>query len=585
MHISELPISRPELRVETGANKHALRFLCSANRRKRNMKYFECEVPVGDALCSDNDCPCPEVHIPRGFGYLYIDKELVEFRSKHPRESDAERAKRTQIELEFGGMGFLQVGGFFRTGPILMCEQGAKLRHLDLETAAADAAYWWKTGKVPLRSTPLDGEVSSFSGKKTETTVLKHSKGTRTHPKTRTIHIGDGVHLELVRMLPGSFMMGSPANEIGRFDDEGPQRRVRISRGFWIGKYPVTQRQYEYIMGENPSCHKAGKILGLFGGQMKPDHPVENVSWIDAVSFCKRLRGRLKGNWGDSEVRLPTESEWEYACRAGTTSALYNGKELSSTTYPRIVLPLCSNLDEIAWCGRKNIGFCTKPVGQKQPNAWGLYDMLGNVWEWCEDWFGPYPSGPVTDPTGPSSGSSRVLRGGSWHHLARHCRSASRTGLLPGISSNRIGFRVVIQKKKAPYKDPPEKIAERELWVATCQEDTREAYQRYLSKSRLHLFDEDAKEYLRTIQQNKCQTKPSPLPNADASLTSDNTDDRHVLTDDLHGEDNSPDGKLNDIRFNCPQCSQHLAADNDMKGAEIECPKCKSTILIPTQIN
>ena len=157
--------------------------------------------------------------------------------------------------------------------------------------------------------------------------------------------------------------MGSPENEEGRFGDED-LHEVTLTRGFEIADVPVTQAQWETIMGNNPSRFT----------DSGPEAPVENVNWHDAVAWYSKLKEKHPG-W---EYRLPTEAQWEYACRAGTS-----GSE-------------------------------THPVRQKRANAWGLYDCHGTVWEWCSDWFGPYPKGTVTDPTGPSSGAVRVLRGGGW---------------------------------------------------------------------------------------------------------------------------------------------------------------------------
>ena len=142
--------------------------------------------------------------------------------------------------------------------------------------------------------------------------------------------------------------------------------------------------------------------------------PWRQVSWDDCQAFCRKL---------GAGFRLPTEAEWEYACRAGTKG------------------PYAGNLDDLAWYG-ENSGKTTHPVGQKKPNAWGLYDMHGNVWEWCSDWYGDYPAGAVTDPTGPGTGSLRVIRGGSWHDDAGHCRSAHRDGFSPGYPDDRLGLRL-----------------------------------------------------------------------------------------------------------------------------------------------
>ena len=211
---------------------------------------------------------------------------------------------------------------------------------------------------------------------------------------------------------PGSFMMGSPDSEEGRSFDE-TQHEVVLSQGFFMAETECTQGQWVMVMGSNPSNFKGA------------NRPVENVSWDVAVEYCRKLtakqraEGLLPDGW---EWRLPTEAEWEYAARAGTTGAHYG------------------ELDTIAWYGG-NCGSKTHPVKQKTANAWGLYDMMGNVWEWCSDWYRDYSTGSVTDPTGPSSGSGRVNRGGSWYDDAGRTRSAFRLGLDPGYRCISLGFR------------------------------------------------------------------------------------------------------------------------------------------------
>lgn len=212
--------------------------------------------------------------------------------------------------------------------------------------------------------------------------------------------------IELVWCPPGTFAMGSPPGERERSDDEA-QHQVTLTQGFWLGKYPVTQEQWEKVMGSNPSQFKGGR------------NPVENLSWDDAREFMKKL---------GSGFRLPTEAEWEYACRAGSESAFCFGDEEGK-------------LKDFAWYSG-NSGAQTRPVGQKKANAWGLYDMHGNVFEWCADWYGSYPRGPLTDPTGPPSGQDRVYRGGSWSFDARVCRSAYRNYWRPDSRFNFLGFRV-----------------------------------------------------------------------------------------------------------------------------------------------
>jgi formylglycine-generating enzyme required for sulfatase activity len=228
----------------------------------------------------------------------------------------------------------------------------------------------------------------------------------------------------LVWIAPGTFLMGSPDTEEDRDSNEGPQTRVTLRRGFWMAKYPVTQAVYHSAIGENPAC---------FNGDEQ--RPVESVSWTEATNYCAKLTdqerraGRLPAGYA---YRLPTEAEWEYACRAGTTTRFSYGDD-----------PGYSQLGKYAWHGANSDG-TTHIVGQKLANPWGLYDMHGNVWQWCGDWYGAHPGGSVTDPWGPTTGSVRVVRGGSWSFAARACRAASRYGPWPGAWGCLIGFRPVL---------------------------------------------------------------------------------------------------------------------------------------------
>ncbi len=219
----------------------------------------------------------------------------------------------------------------------------------------------------------------------------------------------DGI--EFVQIPAGSFTMGSPENEAGRGAGEA-QRRVTLSQGFWLGKYEVTQAQWTRVMGSNPSD---------FEGD---NRPVDFVSWDAAQQFISKLNKTASGPY-----RLPTEAEWEYACRAGSTWAFAYGNRDGP-------------LNNYSWYSA-NSGRNTHAVGRKKPNAWGLYDMHGNVWEWCQDWYGDYPVGDATDPAGPSSGQLRVLRGGSWAVSAINCRAAYRPRNTPGYRYISAGFRVV----------------------------------------------------------------------------------------------------------------------------------------------
>ena len=231
--------------------------------------------------------------------------------------------------------------------------------------------------------------------------------------------------IELIKCDTGSFIMGSSINEPGRNKDE-QQHKVIISNTFYIGKYEVTQKIYEAVVGNNPSKFK------------DPNKPVESVSWDDAVKFCEILNNKYSRYIPSGyKFDLPTEAQWEYACRAGTNTTLNNGKNLTT------INGACPNLNEIAWYD-KNANGTTHKVGQKKPNAWGIYDMHGNVWEWCKDLYGEYPTEYVTDPAGAKSGSSRVYRGGSWGNNASFSRSSYRCSSESDLKRMRLGFRVAL---------------------------------------------------------------------------------------------------------------------------------------------
>ncbi len=233
--------------------------------------------------------------------------------------------------------------------------------------------------------------------------------------KTESIDI-NGVKLEMVYIRGGSFQMGSPSGEQYRESDEGPVHTVKLS-DFWIGKYEVTQAQWRAIMGSNPSYFKGD------------DLPVESVSWNDCDKFIKELNSKTGKNFS-----LPSEAQWEYACRAGSTTRFWFDDS-------------DSGLGDYAWYG-SNSGRKTHPVGEKYKNAWGLYDMHGNVYEWCEDWYhDSYSSAPTNGSAWISpAGSVRVLRGGCWNYDARYCRSADRFRFAPSFSCSYLGFRVVRSK-------------------------------------------------------------------------------------------------------------------------------------------
>jgi len=242
-------------------------------------------------------------------------------------------------------------------------------------------------------------------------------------PKSTAEKFTNSLGMKFVYIKPGSFMMGSPSSEPGR-DNNERQHKVTLTKGFYAQTTEVTQGQWKAVMRYNPSYFKH------YGDGC----PVEKVSWNDAQDFIKKLNQKE----GSDKYRLPTEAEWEYACRAGTRTAFANGG------ISELECGYDSNLDAMGWyCG--NSKKRTHLVAQKQPNNWGLYDMHGNVMEWCQDWYqNTYPSDFAIDPTGPSSGSHRVFRGDSWGSEAGDCRSASRNGAVYDGRVKYLGFRLAL---------------------------------------------------------------------------------------------------------------------------------------------
>ena len=228
--------------------------------------------------------------------------------------------------------------------------------------------------------------------------------------KKLSVDLGEDVTMEFVLIRPGSFTMGL---DKGGFADERPAHKVTLTKPFYLGKHEVTQEQWKLVMKDNPSDFKgAGK-------------PVENVTWDDCQAFVAKLKHKAPGK----TFRLPTEAEWEYACRAGGSGEFCYGDGEG-------------RLGEHAWWGG-NSRLMSHPVGGKKPNAWGLHDMYGNLWEWCADWYAnSYPAGAATDPTGSNSGSDRVSRGGCWGGGGSICRSAFRDWFTPEIRNFFIGFRL-----------------------------------------------------------------------------------------------------------------------------------------------
>jgi formylglycine-generating enzyme required for sulfatase activity len=282
--------------------------------------------------------------------------------------------------------------------------------------------------------------------------------------------------ISMVWIEPGSFIMGSPDSEPGRKPDESPQTEVTLTKGFWLSRTELTIAQWKAVTGESLRDHVikmlADETVFDFGGQQKrlrefmnfdptdPERIIANendslpmyfVSWFDAMEFCQRLtaQGKAKGNLpGGYEYNLPTEAQWEYACRAGTSTATFAGPLIMEGRTAAV-------LDNIAWYGGNNTvnyqgkksgnsGAGPRNSGEKKPNAWGLQDMAGNLWEWCRDWYGPYRGGKVTDPTGAANGMGRVNRGGSCGSGAAAERSASRASNPPPEKSAYRGFRIAL---------------------------------------------------------------------------------------------------------------------------------------------
>ena len=258
--------------------------------------------------------------------------------------------------------------------------------------------------------------------------------------------ITNSIGMKLTQIPAGEFMMGSPDSDSTARSIEKPQHRVRITKPFCLGVTEVTQGQYADVMGTNPSRYR----------ELGPDAPVESVTWHDAQEFCRKLSNAEEEKAAGQRYRLPTEAEWEYACRAGSTGKYFFGDN-------------AKHLGDYAWYW-KNFDGKTHPVGLKKPNGWGLYDMIGNVWEWCADWYDEevpskqaarseyYANSPTNDPTGPSGGSNRALRGGSLVTDAWHGRSAFRDWYKPDETDYSMGFRVCLVRAEHAESNNDETI-------------------------------------------------------------------------------------------------------------------------------
>ena len=249
-------------------------------------------------------------------------------------------------------------------------------------------------------------------------TIIDYARRAGIAQTQPVLDLDGNVTLKLTLVPAGKFLMGSPATDPNRWPDEGPRHEVTISKPFYMGACEVTQGQVQKVLGRNPSRSATAT------------RPVDSAGWADADEFCKKLSQKT-----GRTVRLPTEAEWEYACRAGSAARYCYGDSGEP-----------NRLGEYAWFADNTNKVRTQPVGGRKPNAWGLYDMHGNVWEWCSDFYADsYPKEPVVDPQGPAEGLYRVLRGGSFEDEAGFCRSTYRNRYAADVQIYGMGFRVVME--------------------------------------------------------------------------------------------------------------------------------------------
>jgi formylglycine-generating enzyme required for sulfatase activity len=308
----------------------------------------------------------------------------------------------------------------------------------------------WSSDKSEVATVDETGKVTAMAVG-TATITVTTVEGEKRANCTVTVQL-----INLVKINGGKFIMGSPATEYGSFNDEHPQQEITLS-GFSMGEHLITQRQWEIVMGDTPSEYKGSNL------------PVEQISWYDALVFCNKLSimGELgpayriggstnPADWGaipkdisarwnavqivdgSNGYRMPTEAQWEYACRAGTTTPFYTGANLTTSQ---------GNYDGRYPYHNNAKGVTrdrTVPVGSFAPNEWGLYDMHGNVWEWCWNWYGPYVAGPKTDPLGAATGTYKVARSGAYNNRGQNLRSAARGSSDPSFRGSNIGLRVVL---------------------------------------------------------------------------------------------------------------------------------------------
>jgi formylglycine-generating enzyme required for sulfatase activity len=339
--------------------------------------------------------------------------------------SDNHYAESRSIAIERGERETVRVAPVPRNGGLTVIATDAQGNATDarvvVDGRAVGQTYQPLTLMQGWHQVTVEGEAGAWKG---EVTVVEKEMRELTAQLAVL-----SIVVKLVEIPAGSFLMGSPTAEPSREDNE-LQHRVEITQAFQMSSTEVTQAQYELVAGSNPSKFKGA------------DRSVEQVSWLDAVQFCNKLSAReglspayrisdggVTWDAKSNGYRLPTEAEWEYACRAGTTMAYHTGDGES-------------DLARAGWYSG-NAGNDTRSVGKKTSNAWGLYDMHGNVWEWCWDRYGEYGSGSQRDPQGAANGSGRVIRGGSWINDARYCRSAFRYRNDPSDANLNLGFRVV----------------------------------------------------------------------------------------------------------------------------------------------
>jgi formylglycine-generating enzyme required for sulfatase activity len=276
------------------------------------------------------------------------------------------------------------------------------------------------TAEVPTNNSSTDTLRNS-----SDSSVTINIKSGKTAGERMTLKISNVEYA--FRWCPaGSFMMGSPESEEERWENE-TQHRVTLSNGFWMQETEITQEQWESITGNNPSKFKGSPL------------PVERVSWIDCQGYVSKLNNVVSSGY---KFSLPTEAQWEYACRAGTSTPFNFGSVLNGNKAN------CAGNYPYGTGTKGKYWEMTTTVGSYSANGWGVYDMHGNVWEWCRDWYGDYPSGNVTDPTGVNNGSHRVSRGGSWCSNARSCRSTYRNYYMPTFRDSNLGCRLVLISEK-----------------------------------------------------------------------------------------------------------------------------------------